>query len=122
MFSFKTLMHGAACRRFLWLAAMALAAPLAAHAQSTTACGASVKADVVNQLAAAAKQSDAEQMKVQAALYDKYKYCGSVDGSRAEPMPALATTQPAENVTSSSNRIETNHRSRFITQSPCLLR
>lgn len=82
MFSFKTLMHGAACRRFLWLAAMALAAPLAAHAQSTTACGASVKADVVNQLAAAAKQSDAEQMKVQAALYDKYKYCGSVDGSQ----------------------------------------
>jgi len=85
MFSIKTLCAGLLRRRFALAAAFALAAPWAAQAQTETACGASVKADVVKQLQAASKLSEAEQMKVQASLYEKYKYCGEYDGAQLSP-------------------------------------
>jgi hypothetical protein len=85
MFAIKALCHGLLRRRFALAAAFALASPLAAQAQTSTACGAEVKAEVVKQINAASKLSEAEQLKVQAALYDKYKYCGEVDGSQLSP-------------------------------------
>jgi len=90
MSALKSLLHGA-CRRVMLMAAIALAAPLAAHAQSSTACGASVKLDVVNQLQAAAKGGEAELLKVQAALYEKYKYCATYDASQISPTDPFFT-------------------------------
>jgi len=92
MDSIKTLLHGASRRWLILGALLALASPFSAHAQSGTACGASVKTDVVNQLAAAAKLSEAEQMKVQASLYDKYKSCGTIDGSQIPPTDPFFTS------------------------------
>jgi len=82
MFSIQALLRSPLCRPFMLAAMVALGAPLAAQAQSTTACGASVKAEIVKQLDAASKQGEAEQLKLQATLYEKYKYCGVYDGAQ----------------------------------------
>jgi hypothetical protein len=79
MFAWKTLNERAL--RIACMTALLLAAPLAARAQTTTVCGAEVKTEIAKQLDAASKLSEAEQMKVQAGIYEKYKNCGTVDAS-----------------------------------------
>ena len=59
----------------------ALGAPLSAHAQAVSACPASVKAEVAKAIQGAALLSQAEQLKTEAALYDKYKSCATIDAA-----------------------------------------
>lgn len=61
---------------------VAAAVPWAAQAQTTTACGPEVKSEVAVALDAAAKLGADEQLKLQAAIYDKYKVCANVDGEQ----------------------------------------
>jgi hypothetical protein len=93
MCSIRSLLHGA--WRLLALGAssftLLVAMPFAAHAQSTTACGPSVKADVAKQVAAWAGLSEAEQLKMQATLYDKYKSCGTIDGAQVPASDPIYT-------------------------------
>lgn len=73
-------LHGLALT--LALAALcALGAPLPAHAQAVSACPASVKAEVVKAIQGVALLSQAEQLKTEAALYDKYKSCATIDAA-----------------------------------------
>ena len=76
-----TSLLGVRARRIAGLAMLLLGAPLAAHAQATTACGESVKAEIVKQLESVSQASEAEQLKMQAAIYDKYKACGTTDAA-----------------------------------------
>ena len=69
----------------------ALGAPLSAHAQAVSACPASVKAEVAKAIQGAALLSQAEQLKTEAALYDKYKSCAAI-GSR---MPTTSERAPS---------------------------
>lgn len=80
-------------RRVGWwcAAALALAAPWGAQAQSSTACGDAVKAEVIKTLEGASQLSSAEQMKVQASLYDKYKSCGTLDSAQIAPTDPFFT-------------------------------
>ncbi len=59
----------------------ALGAPLSAHAQAFSACPASVKAEVAKAIQGVALLSQAEQLKTEAALYDKYKSCATIDAA-----------------------------------------
>lgn len=63
-------------------ASVALATPWTVHAQSATACGESVKADVIKALEGSEKLSEAELAKLEASLYDKYKTCGTSDAAQ----------------------------------------
>jgi hypothetical protein len=54
----------------------ALWSPSAAYAQDQTTCGPEVKEEVAKTLAAVAGASEASQLKLEAELYAKYKYCG----------------------------------------------
>lgn len=80
MFAWKSVLTILRCRSVLAAALMA-GAPWAAHAQATTACGAAVKDEIVKQVAAASSLSEAAQLQVQAAIYDKYKACGTIDAA-----------------------------------------
>lgn len=71
-----------AARPWALAALLALASPWAAHAQSTTYCGEAVKAEVAKALDGAAQMGNAELLKLEAALYDKYKACGTIDGAQ----------------------------------------
>lgn len=82
---------GGAVRRLAFIATLVCAAPLAAQAQTSTACGPSVKSDVAKQIAAAANSTEAEQLKLQAALYDKYKSCGTIDGAQVPASDPIYT-------------------------------
>ncbi len=62
--------------------ALALAAPLAANAQATTACGDAVKAEIVKTLEGSSQLSEAEQLKLQASIYEKYKSCATQDSAQ----------------------------------------
>ncbi len=62
------------------LAAMAL--PQVALAQDATACGPSVKADVIKLLDAAAKQGSDALTKAEAEVYSKYQSCALVDAAK----------------------------------------
>jgi len=94
MCSIRSLLH--AISRVAALAftmfSLFLAMPFAAHAQATTACGPSVKADVAKQVAAWANLSEAEQLKMQATLYDKYKSCGTIDGAQIPASDPIYTS------------------------------
>lgn len=59
-----------------------LGAAQGAWAQSTTACGPAVKAEVAATLDAAAKQGGDALAKAEAAVYEKYKACGSIDAAQ----------------------------------------
>ncbi len=73
------------CRWPSVLFALLLCAAVApASAQTQTSCGADVKTEVVNSLAAASKLTEAEQLKVQASLYEKFSSCG-VNDAKAFP-------------------------------------
>lgn len=63
-------------------AACALALPHAAQAQETTVCGAEVKAEVAKMIDGAAALSEAELLKVEAQVYEKYKGCGTMDAAQ----------------------------------------
>jgi hypothetical protein len=85
MLTLKTCLHRLARHRFVLAAALALGAPWVAHAQTstpTTYCGPAVKAEVVKALDGAASLSQAEQLKLQASLYEKYKPCATVDSAQ----------------------------------------
>lgn len=60
------------------------AAIVPASAQTQTSCDGSVKTEVVNTLAAVSKLSEAEQLKTQASLYEKFSSCG-VNDAKAFP-------------------------------------
>lgn len=77
-------------RSLITIAAL-LAAPLAVHAQSTTACGPEVKAEVAKQVDAASQLPAAEQAKVLASIYEKYKFCGTIDGAQLPPNDPIYT-------------------------------
>ena len=81
------------------VAACAVAVPFAASAQSTTACGEGVKAEIIKTLDAAASLSAGEQLKLEAQLYDKYKSCGTIDAAQvpaADPIfTCLLYTSPS---------------------------
>lgn len=79
MSALKSFLH-AYSRRLACIAAVLLGAPLAAQAQPTTACGPSVKEEIIKQLASV-QGSQAEQLKMQAAIYEKYKACGTTDAA-----------------------------------------
>lgn len=85
MFAWKSVLARSTRCRSLLAAALMIGAPWAAHAQATTACGPSVKAEIVKQLDAASKLSEAEQLKVQAQIYEKYKACGTTDAANIPP-------------------------------------
>lgn len=75
---FATVTH--VCARWrCWLgaAALLLAAPLAAQAQTQTLCSASVKEEVAKALTEKAGASESEQLSLQAELYEKYKSCAN---------------------------------------------
>jgi hypothetical protein len=58
------------------LALLAIAGlPVATQAAESPTCGPEIKAIIVEELAAAAKLSEQEQLDVQAKLYDAYSYC-----------------------------------------------
>jgi hypothetical protein len=61
--------------------ALALCAPMWAHAQSSTVCGPDIKAEVAKALEGSDKLTSAEQAQLQASIYQKYKYCGTYDGA-----------------------------------------
>lgn len=63
-------------------AACGLLAAQASHAQSTTACGPAVKAEVAAALDAAAKQGSDALAKAEAGVYEKYKYCAAIDAAQ----------------------------------------
>ena len=66
----------------LVLAALcAVAVPLSAQAQSTTACAAGVKEEVAKVVQGTALLSQDEQFRIEAALYDKYKACATIDAA-----------------------------------------
>ncbi|MFY0570102.1 hypothetical protein ACN28E_40625 [Archangium lansingense] len=84
MFSLKTLLHGLMTRKLTLAALLALGAPLAAHAQPAPTCDASVKEKVVKALEGSDKMSEAEQLKLQEAVYEKFKECGSADAQKVQ--------------------------------------
>ena len=63
-------------------AACGLLATQAAYAQGTTACGPAVKAEVAAALDSAAKQGSDALAKMEASLFEKYKYCAAVDAAQ----------------------------------------
>ncbi|WP_257462490.1 hypothetical protein [Archangium lipolyticum] len=81
MFSLKTLL----ARKLTLAALLTLGAPLAAHAQQSPTCDASVKEEVVKALEGSEKLNKAEQSKLQESLYAKYKECGSADAAKPQP-------------------------------------
>jgi hypothetical protein len=85
MNALKSLLNGLRARKFALAAILALGAPLAAYAQSTTACDESVKEEVVKALEGSDKLSKVEQTKLQDTLYAKFKQCGSADSARLQP-------------------------------------
>ncbi|QRN93234.1 hypothetical protein JRI60_29010 [Archangium violaceum] len=85
MFALKSLLNGLRVRKLALAVLLALGAPLAAHAQQTTACDASVKEEVIKALEGSEKLSKAEQVKLQDSLYEKFKQCGSADSAKLQP-------------------------------------
>jgi len=77
--------------RSLFAIAALLAAPFVAHAQTTTACGPGVKAEVAKQVDAALQLPAAEQAKALASIYEKYKSCGTIDGAQVSPNDPIYT-------------------------------
>jgi hypothetical protein len=75
-------------KRILLASAIALCAPLMAHAQASTVCGPDIKTELAKALEGSEKLSAAEQTQLQASLYQKYKYCGTYD---AAALPATDT-------------------------------
>jgi hypothetical protein len=75
-------------KRILLASAIALCAPLMAHAQASTVCGPDIKTELAKALEGSEKMSAAEQTQLQASLYQKYKYCGTYD---AAALPATDT-------------------------------
>lgn len=70
--------------RTLALAPLLALAGVAAHAQSDTLCGADVTENVAKQLALSLKMPEADQLALQAKLYDQYSYCAQ-DGLKIPP-------------------------------------
>lgn len=64
------------------LAACIAVLPLAVSAQTTTACGDAVKLEVIKAVDSAAQLSEAEQLRLEASLYEKYKSCGTIDAAQ----------------------------------------
>ena len=81
MSRFNAVIRGLSPRRVSLALAFVLGLPLAAQAQTETACGPEIKAEIAIALDAAAKQGDDALLKVQGALYDKYKSCGESDAA-----------------------------------------
>lgn len=82
MSTFHAVIRGLHPRRLGLALLFSLGLPLAAQAQSTTACGAEVKEAVVKELDAASKQGPAALAKAQATLYEKlFKECGASDAA-----------------------------------------
>ena len=73
------------------VAACAVAVPVVVSAQTTTACGEGVKAEVIKAVDAAASLSEGEQLKVEAQLYDKYKSCGTIDAAQVPAADPIFT-------------------------------
>jgi hypothetical protein len=71
-------------RKLTLAALLALGAPLAAHAQPAPPCDASVKEEVVKALEGSNKMSEAEQLKLQETVYEKFKECGSADAVKLQ--------------------------------------
>lgn len=63
-------------------ATLAMTLPHAVQAQEATACGAEVKAEITKIIDGAAAVSEAELLKVEAQIYDKYKACGTIDSAQ----------------------------------------
>lgn len=78
-------------RRVAFVAVSICGAPLGAYAQSTTACGPSVKAEVAKQIDSWSTLSEAEQLKLQASLYEKYKPCGTTDAGQTPSSDPIYT-------------------------------
>jgi hypothetical protein len=64
-----------ACRPFATAIVLLASVPFAAQAAPGPTCGPEVKEEVAKAIADASKLSEAEQLKVQAQLYDKYLAC-----------------------------------------------
>jgi hypothetical protein len=93
MFRLKSSFTGALCSSCILFITVWLGAPTAAQAQEVNAvCGAAVKDEVVKTLAQFASASDADQLKQQAILYDKFKFCATSDAPPATD-PLFVTAQ-----------------------------
>ena len=56
---------------------LCMALPLPAQAQDSPICGSDVKKEVATALAATANKDAAEQLKLEASIYEKYQYCAA---------------------------------------------
>lgn len=70
-----------------------LGVPTAAQAQVGAVCGADVKNEVVKTLASGANASDADQLKLQATLYNKFKFCATNDAPQSTDLFFTAARQ-----------------------------
>ncbi|MFO1418546.1 MAG: hypothetical protein U1E83_07725 [Methylotetracoccus sp.] len=62
-----------------------LSMPFAAQAAVQPTCGPEIKNEIAKEIAAASKLSEEEQLKVQAALYDKYQFCAKDESPVINP-------------------------------------
>ncbi|MBQ0933763.1 hypothetical protein [Ideonella paludis] len=71
--------------RTLGLSTVLAVSALSAQAQSSTVCGPDVLATIAKQLAPNPKISEAENLKLQAQLYEQYSFCGTGDAKNIPP-------------------------------------